>query len=308
MKENKKEKIMNYQIISDGCCDLSKDVIEKYQLHIIPFYISFDEKNYYKEIEEIAIRDVYDRMVSNPDVYPKTSLPSVQNYIDVFLPYVEKGVPVICICFTPSLSGSYNSACNAREIVLEDHPQAQIAVINSEAATVSQGLMVIEAGRMRADGVSYEECVRILEEMKKTNRIFFTVGNVDYLKHGGRIGKLAGLATSALSLKPLITLVDGAIEASGIGRSRKKTVKKTIDLMDGYFKETGERLEDYGVAVGYGYDLEEAGTFYEMVSAHVDSMVKGKEVSFIQIGATIAVHTGPHAIGIGIVKKYEHFL
>lgn len=161
---------------------------------------------------------------------------------------------------------------------------------------------------MRADGISYEECVRILEEMKKTNRIFFTVGNVDYLKHGGRIGKLAGLATSALSLKPLITLVDGAIEASGIGRSRKKTVKKTIDLMDGYFKETGERLEDYGVAVGYGYDLEEAGTFYEMVSAHVDSMVKGKEVSFIQIGATIAVHTGPHAIGIGIVKKYEHFL
>ena len=90
-------------------------------------------------------------------------------------------------------------------------------------------------------------------------------------------------------------------------------MKKTIDLMDGYFKETGERLEDYGVAVGYGYDLEEAGTFYEMVSAQmggggVDSMVKGKEVSFIQIGATIAVHTGPHAIGIGIVKKYEHFL
>lgn len=299
---------MSYKIISDGCCDLTKDVIEKYNLHIIPFYISFDEEHYYKEIEEIGIRDVYERMVGYPDVYPKTSLPSVQNYMDAFTQYVKQNIPVICICFTPSLSGSYNSACNAKEIVCEEYPEAQITVINSEAATVSQGLMVIEAGRMQAAGIPYETCADILEKMKKTNRIFFTVGNVDYLKHGGRIGKLAGLATSALSLKPLITLVDGAIEASGIGRSRKKTVKKTLDLMDGYFRETGENMEDYSFAFGYGYDLEEARAFYDTVSAHVDACVKGKEVRFVQIGATIAVHTGPHAIGMGIVKQYEHFL
>ena len=71
---------------------------------------------------------------------------------------------------------------------------SKIAVINSEAGTVSQGLMVIEAGRMCQNGVPYEQCVDILEKMKKTNRIFFTVGNTDYLKHGGRIGKLAGIA------------------------------------------------------------------------------------------------------------------
>ena len=299
---------MNYTIISDGCCDLSKDVIEKYQLHIIPFYISFDEETYYKEIEEIGIRDVYERMVSHPDVYPKTSLPSVQNYVDAFTPYVEKDIPVICICFTPSLSGSYNSARSARDIICEEYPDAKLTVINSQAATVSQGLMVIEAGRMRQDGISYEDCVRILEEMKKTNRIFFTVGNVDYLKHGGRIGKLAGLATSALALKPLITLVDGAIEASGIGRSRKKTVQKTIDLMDGYFKETGHAMEEYSFAVGFGYDIKEGQAFYDKVSEHVAALAGGKEVSLIQIGATIAVHTGPHAIGIGIIRQYEHYL
>lgn len=299
---------MDYKIISDGCCDLSKDVIEKYQLHIIPFYISFDDTTYYKEIEEIGIREVYERMVNNPNVYPKTSLPSVQNYIDAFMPYVKENMPVICICFTPSLSGSYNSACNAREIVCEEHPEAKITVINSEAATVSQGLMVIEAGRMRMDGVPYDTCVRVLEQMKKTNRIFFTVGNVDYLKHGGRIGKLAGLATSALSLKPLITLVDGAIEASGIGRSRKKTVLKTIHLMEGYFKDKNESMDDYSFAVGYGYDIEEGRAFYDRVSKEVQAAAKGKKISFIQIGATIAVHTGPHAIGIGIIKQYEHYL
>lgn len=299
---------MNYKIISDGCCDLDKDTIEKYQLHIIPFYISFDEKSYYKEIEEIGIREVYERMVTEPNVFPKTSLPSVQNYIDAFMPYVNENIPVVCICFTPSLSGSYNSACNAKEIVCEEYPHAKITVVNSEAATVSQGLMVIEAGRMLQNGVPYEECVRILEEMKKTNRIFFTVGNVDYLKRGGRIGKLAGLATSALSLKPLITLVNGAIEASGIGRSRKKTVKKTIDLMNGYFKDNGEDRQDYSFAVGYGYDIEEGKQFYQVVSEEIASKTDHKKVKFMQIGATIAVHTGPHAIGIGIVKQYEHFL
>ena len=85
---------MDYKIISDGCCDLEKEIIEQYNLRIIPFYISFDEETYYKEIEEIGIREVYERMVGNPDVYPKTSLPSVQNYIDVFTEYVKEGTKV----------------------------------------------------------------------------------------------------------------------------------------------------------------------------------------------------------------------
>ena len=276
---------MDYKIISDGCCDLEKEIIEQYNLRIIPFYISFDEETYYKEIEEIGIREVYERMVGNPDVYPKTSLPSVQNYIDVFTEYVKEGIPVICICFTPSLSGSYNCACNAREIVCEDYPDAKIAVINSEAATVSQGLMVIEAGRMCQNGVPYEQCVDILEKMKKTNRIFFTVGNTDYLKHGGRIGKLAG-----------------------IGRSRKKTVAKTIALMDDYFKETGDAMEDYSFRVGFGYDIEEGKEYYNTVANHIYGESHVDQVGICQIGATIAVHTGPYAIGIGCVKKYESYL
>lgn len=299
---------MKYKIISDGCCDLHKEIIEQYQLDVIPFYISFDEEHYDKEIEEIGIREVYERMVKEPTVYPKTSLPSVQNYIDAFLPYVEQNIPVICMCFTPSLSGSYNSACNAEEIIREDYPDAKISIINTEAATVSQGLMVIEAGRMWEQGIPYEQCVDILEKMKKTNRIFFTVGSVDYLKHGGRIGKLAGLASSALALKPLITLVDGSIEASGIGRSRKKTVQKTLDLLNGYFKETGESMQDYRFAVGFGYDVEEGKKFREEVEKDIQSQAGKKEVSLIQIGATIAVHTGPYAIGVGIIKQYEHFL
>lgn len=297
---------MDYQIISDGSCDLEAGLKEKYNIEVVPFYVSFGEEKYYKEIEEIAIRDVYDRMVSDPKKYPKTSLPSVQNYTDAFLPHVKAGRAIICICITTSLSGSYNSACNAKEIICEDYPDAQITVINSYGATVFQRLYAIEAAKMKQNGCSYEETVKVLQgQIRDTARIFFTVGDLDYLQHGGRIGKLAGLAGSMLNLKPLITLKGGSIDSSGLARSRKRSCVKTIDLLKSYFEETGENPEDFVYAIGFGYDKEEGEKYKEFVDKELKQMGAQETADLVQIGATICVHTGPYAIGIGIVKKYE---
>ena len=298
---------MDYQIMSDSSCDLDMDLREKYNIQVVPFYISFDEENYYKEREEIDIREVYQRMVDEPKNYPKTSLPSVQNYIDAFTPHVEAGRAIICMCITITLSGSYNSACNAMEIICEEHPDAKITVINSLGATVSQGIALIEGARMQQEGKSYEEVVSYLDgKSKSTSRIFFTVGNTDYLKHGGRIGKVAGVASSVLSLKPLITLKDGEINASSVARSRKKSIAMTLDLVRNYFKETGDEPKDYIYAVGFGYDKEEAiefkKEFEDMMSNEFGAV---DECLLFQIGATICVHTGPYAIGVGLIKKYD---
>lgn len=297
---------MEYQIISDGSCDLEADLKEKYNIKIVPFYVSFDEETYYKEIEEIAIRDVYEEMVSNPKQYPKTSLPSVQNYVDAFTPYVEAGIAVICICLTTSLSGSYNSALNAKEIICEDYPKAQITVINSYGATVFQRLYVIEAARMQKHGYTYDQTVeKLLGQMRDTARIIFTVGNLDYLQHGGRIGKVAKIAGSILNLKPLITLANGSIDSSGIARSRKKSMIKTLELLKSYFKENGENPANYSYAVGFGYDREEGILYKEMVDETLKDMGIKKSADFVQIGATICVHTGPFALGVGFVKHFE---
>lgn len=297
---------MEYQIISDGSCDLEADLKEKYNIQVVPFYVSFDEKKYYKEIEEISIREVYEKMVSNSTQYPKTSLPSVQDYINAFMPHVEAGRAVICICITTSLSGSYNSATNAKEIICEDYPKANITVINSYGATVFQRLYAIEAARMQKHGYSYEQVVeKLLGEMRDTARIIFTVGNLDYLQHGGRIGKVAGIAGSILNLKPLITLADGSIDSSGVARSRKKSMIKTIDLIKAYFKENGDDPNHYGYAVGFGYDRQEGVVYKEMLDKALREMGVEKEADLVQIGATICVHTGPFALGTGIVKRFE---
>ena len=296
---------MEYQVISDSSCDLEADLKEKYNIEVVPFFVSFEEEKYYKEIEEIAIRDVYEKMVSNPKKYPKTSLPSVQNYVDAFMPHIRAGRGVICVCITTSLSGSYNSAVNARDIICEDYPDAKIAVINSYGATVYQRLYVIEAAKMQQQGYSYEENVKILQgQMRDTARIFFTVGDLDYLQHGGRIGKLAGLAGSVLNLKPLITLEGGSIDSSGIARSRKKSMAKTIELLKSYFKENKENPVDYEYAVGYGYDMQEGIQYKKQVDEALKEMGVEKGADLVQIGATICVHTGPYAIGVGLVKRF----
>lgn len=302
----RKRNIMEYQIISDGSCDLDIDTLKKYNIHTVPFYVSFDGEKYDKEIQEIEIRDVYERMVTEPKLYPKTSLPSVQNYVDAFTPYIEEGKAIICITITTTLSGSFNSAENAKEILLEDYPDAKIAVINSFGATVFQGLYAIEAAKMQQAGKSYEEVVeKIQGEMQKSARILFTVGSLDYLQHGGRIGKLAGIAGNVLNLKPMITLKGGAIESSGLARSRKKSKAKCIELLREYFDENGSSPDDYVYAVGFGYDKEEGEAFKEEVDEVLQELGTSEKAKLVQIGATICVHTGPYALGIGLVKKWS---
>ena len=296
---------MAYQLICDGGCDLTKEQIEKNNLHIIPFYISFDRSVYKKEIEEIGIRDVYEQMVGNKDVIPKTSLPSVQDYIDAFTIYAKEGKDIICLCMTITLSGSYNSACNAKDIVEEEYPDIKIEVINSKHSTVSEGLLLLEAAKMQQAGWSFKDTVEKINELIPGGRIFFTVGNTDYLRAGGRIGKVASAATNLLSLKPIITLKHGEISAESVSRGRNKSLLKVLDVLHRHFEASGENPDDYQFSIGYGYDAEEGKKYLNMFKERMKKYASVKNTLLVQIGATIAVHTGPHAIGVGIMKKFN---
>ena len=296
-----------FHIISDGSCDLPTELAQEKNITVVPFYVSFDDEHYLKENVEIGIRDFYQQMVDRKGVYPKSSMPSIQDYQEAFLPFAQAGIPVICICITTKFSGSMQSALNARALVLESCPDARITVIDATVNTVLQGQYVLEAARLRDQGVSYTDTVTRLEEIKHTGRIFFTVGNMEYLKHGGRIGKVAALAGSVLDIRPVITLKQGEIFPSGADRGRKRTTKKALELLLAYLRENGEHglgVERYSIAVGYGYDIEEGAAFRDHA---LDTLQKKgydiEEIPLYQIGATIAVHTGPYPLGFGIIEK-----
>lgn len=293
-----------FHIVSDGSCDLPEELVKEKNITVVPFYVSFDDKNYLKEGVDIGIREFYQQMVDKKGVYPKSSMPSAQDYVDVFLPYAKAGIPVVCICITTKFSGSMQSAVNARNLVHEEYPEAEITVIDSTINTVLQGLFVLEAVRLRDSGMSSREAVKRLEEIKGTGRIFFTVGDMEYLKHGGRIGKVSAVAGSMLGIRPVITLKQGEIFPSGIGRGRKRTTDKALELLAGYLRDSGRDADCFSIAIGYGYDYEEAVEFRR----HALEVLQGRgyaidDIPLYQIGATISVHTGPYPLGFGVIEK-----
>ena len=295
-----------YHIISDGSCDLPGELAAEKGITVVPFYVSFDDGHYLKEGVEIGIRDFYRQMVDRKGVYPKSSMPSTQDYVDAFTPYAEQGTPVICICITTKFSGSMQSALSAKEILRETWPEAEITVIDATINTVLQGLYVLEAAKLRDSGMGYRECVARLEEIKSTGRIFFTVGDMEYLKHGGRIGKVSALAGSVLGIRPVITLKEGEIFPSGIGRGRKRTTEKAIDLLLDYLEENGRRMERFSLCIGFGYDYQEAVEFREHTLERLQEKgysIEKDMLPIYQIGATISVHTGPYPLGFGIIEK-----
>ena len=290
-----------FKIICDSACDLPKDLVAKYDIDVVSFYVSFDDQNYYKE-QEKSTQDFYQQMVDHPGVYPKTSMPTVEEYFHVFEQYVKEDIPVICICISSKLSGSYNGARLAKQDILEKYPQAKIEVIDSYLLTAIEGMLALELARMRENQVSFEEAITNIEKLKETGKIYFTIGSVDYLAHGGRIGRLKSILGTVLKIKPIIVFKNGEIDSAGMALTRNKSLIKVIECVKQFFKKNLLKFSDYLFGIGYGYKKDEAENFAKQVKEELDLK---EDVFFFQIGSTIAVHTGPHPIGITFLKKYD---
>ena len=158
---------------------------------------------------------------------------------------------------------------------------------------------------MKADGLGLEELATRLNTLKASGRIFFTIGSIDYLAHGGRIGKLAGLAASTLGLKPLILEKEGEIFSEGVTRSRKKSLIKVKNLSKEHFAKINESPRDYSITIGYGHNYAEAEAFRDELIAELDCGLTREDIPLRRIGATIAVHTGPEALGVCVLRRYD---
>lgn len=293
-----------FEIFSDGAADIPKKEAQKYHITIIPFYVSLDQKTYQKEIEELSL-DTFYQKIHKENIFPKTSLPSVQDYINAFTPALEAGKDILCFTITDTLSGSFQSANSAKEILKESYPHAAILIENSWAATGSQYLIVREAARMAQAGHCLEQVHDYVEKTKQYSRIFFVIGTLDYLEKGGRIGKVASVSGNILSIKPLIVLKNGEISKAGIVRSRKKAMLKLAELTKNYILQNHLNETDFVATIGITDDKTEIPPFQEIIEKTLPSLPL---LEPFQIGATIATHTGPMTLGICIVKKFEAYL
>lgn len=293
-----------FKIMSDSACDLSKKYVAEHDIDIIPVSVSYDGETYYKIDEEIDRDEFYQRLIDDPTLFPKTSLPSIELYEEAFRKYAKEGIPVICFTISITLSGSFNSAKNAQMIVKEDYPDAEIIVLDSMQNTVSQALIIDQVVRMRSAGLTIQDVLPKMNALMKSARIYFTVGSLDYLQIGGRIGKVAKVAKVAsgkLGVKPIIVMKDGEIGLGGVGRNRSKLRKSLIELTRKYLNEHGK--DNFVLSVGYGYDATEGVSF--MKDAEESLNIKLNKDTNVAVGITSCVHTGPHALGIGMIQRYE---
>ena len=159
-----------YQIISDSSCDLPDDLRKALGVGIVPYYATFDMVTYHKELIDLTADVFYDKIKESKQ-FPKTSLPPIQDYIDVFEPYLKEGKDVLCICLTAKFSGSFQSANNAKQILLESYPERRIEVFDSISVTGTQGLLVWEACKMQQEGMDLDTLLAKLEIQKNTNQM-----------------------------------------------------------------------------------------------------------------------------------------
>ncbi|MBS6348742.1 MAG: DegV family protein [Oscillospiraceae bacterium] len=116
---------MKFQVVSDSSCDLGRERAEKLGVTLVSYYVSMDGKNYYREERDITAQEFYRQMAEHPGVFPQTSMPTIEDYLDAFRPIAARGEAVLCICLNEPFSGSIQCARNAREVLLEEFPQAQ---------------------------------------------------------------------------------------------------------------------------------------------------------------------------------------
>lgn len=296
---------MKFHIVSDSSCDLGRERLEQLGIGMVSFYVAFEDEVYYREERDIPTHRFYEMMAERPGVFPKTSMPTMEDYLEVFRPAASQGMPILCICLNAAFSGSYQSALNAAEELREEFPGARVEVVDSALATVLQGLYVEEAAALRDAGFTLDEAVEALKPLPATGRIFFTTNDLEYLRHGGRIGRAAAATGTLLKVKPLIGYKDAGLVSDGIAQGRKKSLARVRELFFRYLEQQEIDLEKYRVATGFGLDREEHAAFAQTICDGL--LERGYDRPEVkrpyQIGVTIGVHTGPTPIGVGLIRR-----
>ena len=297
-----------FSIVSDGSCDLPEEIVEEKDIGIVHFMVSFDGKDYQKEGLEISLQEFYQRMTDHPGTYPMSACPSPEDFYEQFKVRAERGQDILCICISTKLSASVQSAEIAKQMLAEDYPDIRVEVVDSLCATLMQSAYVLEVCRLRDAGKTLDETLELLEPLRKSARIFLTVGDLDYIRHGGRIGKMTSVVGSRLNIKPLITLQDGEIHSSGIRRGRRKSLEGIVDLLIDYLHESHCTPDDCRILLGYSYDREEGERVRELTTTRLkEAFGSGmtEDIPLLRIGATIGVHAGPTSIGYGVIRRSD---
>ena len=276
-------------ITSDSTCDLSQELLDRYDIPVIPLTITLGEDTFL-DGSNFTPLDMYARYKQDGTL-PKTSAPSVQEFLDFFSQFTEKGCDVVHLDISSELSNTYNAACMAAEELGHVH------VVDSRMLSTGVGLLAIEGAECRDRGMGAQEIAEHLRGLTGKVQTSFVLDTLQFMWKGGRCSAVSALGANLLSLKPGLEMKDGKL---GVYKKYRGNIKNV------YKQYVKERLQGRRVRPGHVF-ITESGEVDDAVLEEIFALVREtipvQEIHHTMAGCTVSTHCGPKTLGILFIEE-----
>lgn len=282
------------KIISDSTCDLSEELVKKYDVDILPLHILLGDKEYL-DGKSITPEEIYEWSDANKAT-PKTSAVSIDIAMDTFRPYIEQGIEIVCFSISSDMSTTGNvMRMAAEELGAED----KIHMIDSANLSTGVGLLVVEAAIMAKEGKTAFEIVEKIEELKPLVRASFVVDTLTYLHRGGRCGGLTAMAGSMLKLHPKIVVENGKMKPTEKYRGKMSAV--VMNYTKAMEEDLKKAKKDRVFITHSGSDEETIQSVYD----YLKGLNIFEEILITRAGCVVSSHCGPGTLGVLFILENE---
>lgn len=288
---------MSVVFFTDSCADLPQSYCRQHNLRVIPLHFKIGEEEFADDFgQSLSPHAFYDRL--RQGATSSTSQVSVYAYIETFTPILEQGDDVFCISFSSVLSGTYQSAVIAQQQLSAQFPERKIFVVDTKAASLGQGLIVHYALRMRDEGKTPEEIYAWLEDNKLKFAHWFTVGDLNHLRRGGRVSTAAAFLGTMLNIKPVLHVDDtGALIPVEKVKGRARSLRTLLDHMEA----TAVNPAGQTVFISHGDAIEDAQSLADMIRERFGT----NDFLINNVGPVIGAHSGPDTMALFFLAKHR---
>ncbi|MFH0384543.1 DegV family protein [Streptococcus sp. A11] len=278
---------MTFIIVTDSTSDLPVSWLQENDVTVLGLTINLDGVTYETVgANRLTSAALLEKMATGG--LPTTSQVNVGQFEEVFEAAAKEGKEALYLAFSSVLSGTYQSSIIARDMVLDAYPDAVIEIVDTKAASIGEGYLVMQAAQARAAGKSLAETKALIEDLIPRLRTYLLVDDLNHLVRGGRLSKAAALIGGLVNIKPLLALnAEGKLEAVAKLRGRKKGVREMLD-------RTLTDLDHSTVMVAYTGDLAAAQDIQSTLLEN-DQVT---DVILTELGPIIATHTGTGSLAI----------
>lgn len=283
-------KKMTFKLVTDSCCDLPYTYLEENEVDFISMTVHLNGTEMIDDLGKTFDYTHFIEEIRNGGM-PTTSQVNIGQYIEFFRSFIEKKIPVLYLAFSSGLSGSYQGALQAIDILKEEYEDVEIYVVDTKAASLGLGLLVSKAIELKKAGHSLEEILLWVAENKMNVQSWVTVDDLKHLERGGRISKTAAAIGGLMNVKPIITVdTQGKLinvgKVRGRGKALQRLVNETVSRIINPVQQT--------LFIAYAGDLESA----EKVEKMILEKIQVKEICLLPLGSTITSHTGYGCIAV----------